>query len=186
MSWSEEEFEKLRNRDTRAFEKLYGMYKGKLYGYFLAKSGNDQDLAAELLSETFFSAINSIHTLKSASNIQGWLFQIAVRRYNDFLRNAYRTVGSDQAIDEAPSQERDAEMKVLEDEKIALLHDALGRLKPAYREILEMKYFAGMSEKDIASRIGKSIGAAEGLLFRARQALKKEMGSHAEYFREGI
>ena len=93
MTWTEEEFEKLKSGDTRTFEKLYNLYRDKLYKFFVMKTRGDQDLACELLSETVYSAIQAVRTLSSCKNIQGFLFQIAVRRYNDHLRRIYRWRG---------------------------------------------------------------------------------------------
>ena len=78
------------------------------------------------------------------------------------------------------------EEEMIEKEKIAVLYIALDRIKPEYRDVLEMKYFNDRSEKEIAAAVGKSVGAIEGLLYRARQALKKELGSNAELFSEGL
>ena len=184
MLWNDEEFEKLRNGDTRTFEKLYDLYKDRLYKFFVVKTGGDHDLACELLSETIYSAIQCVRTLKDARNIQGLLFQIAIRRYNDHLRRAYRSAGSE-CIDSFPdtaSEGRDEAL--IEKEKFTLLYTALERLKPEYRGILEMKYFNDRSEKEIAAEIGKSVGATEGLLYRARQALKNELGRNNDLFTE--
>ena len=186
MMWTEEEFEKLKNGDTRAFEKLYDLYKDKLYRFFIVKTGGDQDLACELLSQTVYSAIQAVRTLTSCKNLQGLLFQIAVRRYNDHLRRTYRSAGSDMMESFSDTSAAGREEEIIEKEKIAVLYIALDRIKPEYREILEMKYFNDRSEKEIAAAVGKSVGAIEGLLYRARQALKKELGSNAELFSEGL
>lgn len=186
MSWTSEELEKLKNRDTRAFEKLYESYKTKIYNFFVIKSGGNQDLACELLSETFYSALNSVSTLKNTNNIQGWIFQIAVRRFNDYLRSSYRAGDSVNIDDIVKSAPDDTEKELIEKEKIALLYVALDKLKPVYRDILTMKYFEDRSEKEIADKIKKSVGAVEGLLFRARQSLKKELGNCSDLFMEGL
>ena len=183
MSWTLEEFEKLKNCDTRTFEKLYEMYKNKIYSYFMVKTGRDQDLSSELLSETFFSAINSVSKLKNCTNIQGWLFQIAVRKFNDHLRSVYKTATSDY-IEYYSDPTPDKSHELIENEKIEVLYMALDKIKPLYCEVLSMKYLKGASEKEIALKTGKSVGAIEGLLFRARQALKKELGSHSDLFAE--
>ena len=185
MTWTEEEFEKLKSGDTRTFEKLYNLYRDRLYKFLVMKTGGEDDLACELLSETVYSAIQAVRTLTSCKNIQGFLFQIAIRRFNDHLRRAYRSAGSDaiEAFSDTSSEGHEAE--IIEKEKIAVLYCALDRLKAEYREVLELKYFSDRSEKEIASAIGKSVGATEGILYRARQALKKELGPDSDLFIEG-
>jgi len=173
--------DKLRRRDTDEFEFLYEEFKTGLYRYFLAKTGNSPDLASDLLHETFASAIESSHTLKSGANIAAWLFTIASRRYTDYLRKKYKSKEIPITDDCIFAAEENTERDFSRSEDISILYAALYRVKERYREILVMKYFDGMSDREISGKTGKSVKAVESLLVRARSAIRKEISGHRDY-----
>ena len=63
----------------------------------------------------------------------------------------------------------------LADERKRAVHRALGKLKKEYREVLWLTYFEGMSSKESAAVMKKSVHNIHTLLTRARQALKKQL-----------
>ena len=67
-----------------------------------------------------------------------------------------------------------------------LLTFALGKIKPNYKAVLEMKYIKGLTQKKIAESLQKTEGAIEQLLIRAKQALKNEISMlQNNYFKKG-
>lgn len=173
--------DKLRRRDTDEFEFLYEEFKTGLYRYFLSKTGNSSDLASDLLHETFASAIESSHTLKSGTNIAAWLFTIASRRYTDYLRKKYKSKEIPISDDSIIAAEENTEKEFSRSEEISILYASLYRVKKRYREILVMKYFEEMSDREISGKTGKSVKAVESLLVRARAAMRKEISGHRDY-----
>jgi RNA polymerase sigma-70 factor (ECF subfamily) len=172
---------KLRERDTEAFEVLYSDFKTRLYKYFLVKTGYSYDLSSDLLHETFASAIDSSHTLKPGTNIAAWLFTIASRRYCDHLRRHYKSNEISLPDDYIFTADENTEKDFSKKEEIAVLYCALERVKCRYREILVMKYFEEMSDREISDKIGKSVKAVESLLVRARAAMKKQLSEHRDF-----
>jgi RNA polymerase sigma-70 factor (ECF subfamily) len=61
------------------------------------------------------------------------------------------------------------------DEKLLMIKAAMDKLKPAYKEILNLKYTEKKSQKEIADILKKSRSSVESLIFRAKEALKKEL-----------
>ena len=166
--------EKLKRRDRHEFGLLYEEYKNRIYSFLYVKTGHNEDLASDLLHDTFASAIDSAHTLKSGSNIPAWLFTIAFRRFTDHLRAQYKSNGIANIDDYTIKADDNTEDEFSRQEDIASLHIVLSRIKVKYRDIVVMKYFNGMSDKEISERINKSVKAVESLLVRARESIRRE------------
>jgi RNA polymerase sigma-70 factor (ECF subfamily) len=68
------------------------------------------------------------------------------------------------------------EERAQRDEQAARLAAALERLPPAYRDIIQGRFFDGLAFTDLAARTGRSAGALRVLCLRAVERLRKEMG----------
>ena len=73
--------------------------------------------------------------------------------------------------DDAPTVEE----QYFADERKHAVHTVLGKLNPAYREILWLTYFEGLSNKECALMLGKNVHSIESLVSRARKALKDQL-----------
>ncbi|OHD27591.1 MAG: hypothetical protein A2Y34_18190, partial [Spirochaetes bacterium GWC1_27_15] len=170
MNLSKEEFVLLKTGDKKVFEKMYLYYKEKIYNFLLFKAMGNKEVANEVFSETFYSALTGIKNIKSPDNIGGWLCTIASRRFNDFLRKKYR---EKKYYDFTDRNNLDGVASIEEDDKSKslLFEIAFEALKKEYKDLIRMKYLEDKSQKEISDIIGKNEGAIEGLLFRAREAL---------------
>jgi len=175
MELTEIEFSSLREGDPKVFEKLYLHYEKPVYHFLLAKTGGDEEVVGEVFCETFLSALTSLATLKNSDNIQGWLLQIASRRLADHLRKAYRDRKRRRPLLPTDAAEEDVVRDVLGEEKKAMFILALDRIKPEFQRVLRLKYEDGKSVNDIASMMNVETTTVEGLLYRARQALKRAL-----------
>lgn len=184
MEFSDKEFKLLIKGDKKTFKRLYLYYKDKIFHYLVIKTSGDHNMANEIFSDTIYSALKSVNTLKNSKNIQGWLFMIANRRFNDYLRDKYKEEKKQNSINTDECYAEDTANEIIEKEKILTLNIALSNIKPEYSKILKMKYLEGKSQKEISTHMNKSVGAVEGLLFRARESLKKELHNSLELFKE--
>ncbi|MBN2547213.1 MAG: RNA polymerase sigma factor [Spirochaetes bacterium] len=180
--WTDNEFEKIRLRDPEAFEKMYNEYKLKLYNFIILKVNGDADVAEEILSDTVYSALISAPSIKSKDKVLSWLFRIANRRFCDYLRKKYR----DKKIKQSLEKERNdfvEENEENNDEKIVMMKSAMENLKPVYKELIKMKYIEDKSQREIAEHFNKSRISVESMIFRAKEALKKEI---KKIYREAV
>jgi len=174
--WTDEDLQRINLRDPDAFEKLYNKYKVKIYNYLIIKVNGDKDVAEEILSDTIYSALVSAPNLKDQNKILGWLLQIANRRFLDYLRNKYReSEKNEDSFDENSPGKNNVVEEIHEKEKVVLMNLALDKIKPKYSKLLRLKYYDDKSQKEIAKILKKSVSSVESLLFRAREALKKEL-----------
>ena len=72
------------------FEKIYTTYFRDVFLY-IRRLSNDEHIAEEITSETFFKAMNSIDSFRGDCDIRVWLCQIAKNCYYSYLKKAGRT-----------------------------------------------------------------------------------------------
>lgn len=72
-------------------------------------------------------------------------------------------------------EEETLEQSYIKDEQKIIVHRALGQLKPEYRQIIWLVYFEDFTNGQAAKIIGKTKHQTETLVYRAKQALKREL-----------
>lgn len=183
MSWTDQDFIKLKKRDPETLDKMYSLYKDNIYNYLLIKTRGNYTIAEDLFSETVQTAITSVHKLKNNKSLLGWLLKIASNKYNDYIRKQITEHKYLNKLDNEEAYTENYAEKIAQNEKTLLLEMAMDTINPKYKDILTMKYLEARSQKEIAAMTGKNIKAIESLLSRARSALKKELSKLSkEYF----
>ena len=177
---TEEDLNKIRKRDPEIFTNIYNEYKKKIYNFIIIKTNGNANAADEIFSETFYSALASAPNIKNADNILGWLLSIANRRLYDYINKENKNQDCIEGIINVESIEhnmiKSEQTEKNEDgEKLLMVKTAMANLKPLYKEILNLKYTEKKSQKEIADILKKSRSSVESLIFRAKEALKKEL-----------
>jgi len=167
----------IHRRDPVVFQKIFKEYNQQILNFLVVKANGDIDLAEEIFSDTFHSAIVSAPMLKDINKILSWLIRIANRRFIDFLRKKYRekkyTTGNDDYHEVADNY--DLTEKIVESEKVVMMNLAIENLTPKYKKLIQYKYKENKSTDEISKILGKSEKSVESLLYRARDHLKKEL-----------
>jgi len=167
--------------DQQAYATLLNNYRDSLYFMMLKMTNNPTD-ADDLTIEAFGKAFKNIHQYSPDFAFSTWLFRIAANNCIDFLRKNRRIQFSDGFIDDdeepdtdypstVPSNTLDPEEKVIEKQKISLMHEVVEKLKPHYRNLIELRYFKELSYEEIATELDLPIGTVKAQLFRAREFL---------------
>ena len=158
------------NGDSDCLAQIIGAYKDGLILY-LNSYVCDISLAEELTEETFVKLVLKRPRFSGDSAFKTWLYTIARHVAIDFLRRRRQDVSTEESM-ELVDQQANLEREFLKQEQKIQLHDAMKQLKPEYRQVLWLYYFADFSNKDIAKILGKTTHNVEMLASRARQALK--------------
>jgi RNA polymerase sigma-70 factor (ECF subfamily) len=169
---------KINQRDSAELEKLYHMYKRKIYNYLLIKTNGNIDTANEILCETFCSVLESAPKLKNTKNINSWLMQIACRRLNDYLRKNYRNKKYYKYFYPETYDENNIIEELETKKQILLVNNAIENIKPDYKKILKLKYIEKKSLKEISKLQKKSISSITSTITRARKEIKKQLTAH--------
>ncbi len=156
--------------NTEAFALLVDKYKERIFALVYAKVGQFQD-AEDLTQDVFLKAYKKLSTLRRWDNFYPWLYSIAVNRCRNFHRDQKGLVGAAYLADsdENHQADMDAHSEKLRNERV---HDALASLPEMYRQVLVLRYMAGMKSKEIAETLRVSPNAINQRLMRARAKLK--------------
>jgi RNA polymerase sigma-70 factor (ECF subfamily) len=170
-----------------AFNVLLERYQDKVFSYILFVVRN-QEVADDIFQDTFMKAIVTIQQGRYVENgkFQPWLTRIAHNLIIDFFRQTKNEncVSNDEVeydlfndvkLTEANVETKMVHEQVLDDVKLLIEH-----LPQNQKEVVFMRYYQGLSFKEIAEVTGVSINTALGrmryaLLNLRRLAVKKEL-----------
>ncbi len=166
--------------DPQAFIALYDLYFQRVYNYFCTRCA-DPCLADDLTAQIFQRLLEKIFQYDPRRGpFEPWLFGIARNLVNGYFRRQRFTWLPLEALKHAPaSGPALEEQAALADERAELLR-ALARLDERSRDLLSLKYYAGLAGGEIAALTGLSEGNVRVSLHRALQRLRAilEEGSH--------
>ena len=148
-------------------------YKDGLIFYLNSFVG-DLHIAEELAEDTFVKLGVRKPKDRGKSSFKTWLYAIGRHVAIDYLRRVRRNTVPLDACSDLPD-ESSPETAYLQEERKRLLHRAMRRLRPEYRQVLWLMYFEQFSHREIAAVLGKRVHAVETLAYRARRALKTEL-----------
>ncbi len=161
--------------DPAAFDALYRRYLARVYRYLRAHVGSD-DEAADLTQQVFLKALDALPRYRPrGAPFTAWLFQIARHVAADAHRRHRPTLAWD-ALPEAlhPLAEQEPEAAALRLEALAQLGTLLERLDARKRELLALRFAAGLTAPEIAKVVGKRPDAVKKQLSRTIQMLKEQ------------
>ena len=179
--------EKLRSGDSTAMEEFYNIYRNRLYALVLEQVGRDHAVAEDLVQEVFLAALSSLDKFRGDSQLYTWLRSIALHKLNDFYRRQAREprpTESSPDFDamkqlEQIGDDEPAPLTVMEFEEIRQsVHQALEGLPQDYQEVLVLKYLEEMPVLEISQVMGRSPKSVEGLLARARKAMRDNLAEN--------
>jgi RNA polymerase sigma-70 factor, ECF subfamily len=164
--------------DSAAFGNLYARYYERLLRFCLRRL-NDRHEAEDAAQEAFARAWKALPRFAGERRFYPWLTVIAGNICTDMLRRRSRSTPTD---DLELSTQHPVGVSIAEtsDEVILaavdgeLVNKALDRLSVRHRHVLAMREGSGWTYQQIADHEGVEIGTIETLLWRARQALKRE------------
>lgn len=157
-----------------AFQKVYEEYAKPVYRFLLSLAGSE-DLAEELLQETFYQAFQHIDRFEGRCNLYTWLCQIGKNAWIKECRRSkrYCELSWDELtiLESAPSLED----KAITKDEYRRVHKAIQRLEDPYRDVFVLHAIGGIKLKEIASIYGKSESWARVTYFRAKQQIAQEV-----------
>lgn len=173
----------LNNNDQQAYECLLNHYRDAVYFLMLRMTGNHDD-AEDLTIEAFGKAFSKLDKYTPEYGFSTWLFRIAANNAIDFKRRTRikqvsmegPQTGTLVNLKYMADKEPDPEHKLILEQQIKMMRQLVARLRPRYRNLIEMRYFEELSYEEIAQRLCLPIGTVKAQLFRAREFLSQCMG----------
>jgi RNA polymerase sigma-70 factor (ECF subfamily) len=169
---------RLQRRDPQALAELYDRY-GKMAYSLVLRVVRDTAIAEDLVQETFLRVWNRVHSIDSEKGSLGpWLLAIARNRAIDYLRSSAgrerKAVELDET-DHAPLYSG-MEADILISDQARRVKVAMEKLAPNYRAVMELAYFEGLSQSEMAVQMGQPLGTIKTWVRTALQSLRDELG----------
>jgi RNA polymerase sigma-70 factor (ECF subfamily) len=163
--------------DRDAFALLYHEYHDAVFRYLYRRVASDRHLAEDLTSETFLRALRRIDTFAwRGHDIRAWLFTIARNLAADHFGSArQRREVPMYELPEPRETLRSTEDEVLRVFEHYRLRAAVTELAPAKQAVIALRYWRGLPGRQVAERMGRSIGAVKVLQYRATQDLRSAL-----------
>lgn len=161
--------------DPRAFGALYDRYAMPVYRYLRTRVPTDDD-AADLTQQVFLRALDALPRYRHGrAPFSAWLFRIARNLATDARRRHRWTVAWDLVPEELhPAEPVGTEEAVLHRETLHQLQRLLLHLDPESREVIALRFMAGLTAREIGAALGKSEAAVHKRLSRTLRRLKEE------------
>ena len=169
-------------KNADALEVLYTRYSRIVYSFGLRIVGDPQ-IAEELLQEVFFRTWRQGALFRSSRGaFVTWLLSITHNMAIDELRKRNRR--PQKADSEEPEAllaamadtSQDIEEEVWLSSLRSTISDAMQLLPPAQRITIEMAYFQGLTQREIAERLGEPLGTIKTRMRLGIQKLREQLG----------
>lgn len=157
-------------RDPAAFAFLYDRHVESIYRYVYSRVGS-RAAAEDVTSQAFLSALEALPRYRHRGRFQAWLFSIARSKVMDHFRQqaaASQRAGADLLDADPPGDEVAAD-------DMQSLRVALRSLPEDERELLRLRYGAGLSFGQVASIVGRKEEAVKKAVYRLLARMRGSM-----------
>ena len=174
--------ERAQRGDRAAFGELYERYADDVYAYVLMQV-RDSNVALELTQEAFISAMRGIGRFRWQGSFAPWLLRIAHNQVANFWRSRsrepslVRLPADDAAEDALPelAMEQSTLDEFVLDVSPGQLTQAYGQLSVPQRQVIALRFGAGLSLLETAEAMGRTVGAVKNLQYKALGALRRHL-----------
>jgi RNA polymerase sigma-70 factor, ECF subfamily len=175
-----------------AFRELIRRYERPVFS-LIYRMVRDSTVSEDLAQDTFIKVLNHLDKYRPEFKFSSWLFKIANNVAIDHLRKRQLdTVSMDGSPHAATAAEAESSSFQLADqaespldelasrELGAIIEQAIGSLRPEYRNCIMLRHVEGRSYEEIAATLDLPLGTVKTYIHRARQQLREAL----EHLRE--
>jgi RNA polymerase sigma-70 factor (ECF subfamily) len=173
---------RLQRREPAAMAELYDRFGRLAYSVILGIV-RDSGLAEDLTQETFLRVWNRVHAFDAERGALGvWLITIARNRAIDHLRSV--TVRMERNVYELDVREHpslfvDMERDLVNTDHSRLIKAAIAKLPANQQKVIELAYYEGLSQAEMAARMVQPLGTIKTWVRSALKSLRDELGQVA-------
>lgn len=166
---------KAQKGNEQAFLQLFQPYEEDIYrmAFLYVKNPND---ALDVVQETAYRSFKQIKNVKEEVYFKTWLLRIAINCSLDVLRANKNSVQfyeeTEESIPEALQE--DIDLKVT-------LEGLMNGLNESEKSVIMLKYYEGLTFKEIGETLEIPLGTAKTILYRALENLRAEMEGDERY-----
>jgi RNA polymerase sigma-70 factor (ECF subfamily) len=170
---------RLQKRDPQALGELYDRY-GRLAYSLIYRIVRDAGIAEDLVQETFLRVWNRVQGFDGDRGaLGGWLLAVARNRAIDYTRSVAGRMSNAETLEENdhPSLYLDLEKEVLNSDQARRLRKAMEKLNANQRNAIELAYFEGLSQTEMAERMGQPLGTVKTWVRSGLKHLRDELAT---------
>lgn len=153
-------------------EQIYEEYFETINKYLFCLT-HDSDISEELTQETFYKAVNKIHTYKGKCKISVWLCEIAKNLWYDECRKNRKMIKTDQEELLVIQAIENLEDTVILNEEKMNLYKKMQSLDEQTREVMYLRITGELSFKEIGIILNKTENWARVTFYRGKQKIKE-------------
>ena len=169
---------RLQRREAAALGELYDRY-GKLAYSLIFRVVRDPGVAEDLVQETFLRVWNRAQGFDAERGALGpWLLAVARNRAIDYVRSSGGKMARgalELEYAEQPAVFVNFEADVLSQDRARRVRAALDRLNENQRHVIELAYFEGLSQTEMAERMGQPLGTVKTWVRTALKNLREDL-----------
>lgn len=159
--------EKIRSGSREAFAEIYARHRDSVYNYCVRLT-KDPESAKDAMQETFLRMHSGLSGLRNGTVLRVWLLSIA----RNFVFNSARNRELIDRLDHEPlSTDESPFESLLRKEERQTVKSLIESLQPAFREVIVLREYEGLTYHDIATVTGISEENVKVRIYRARKAI---------------
>ena len=168
------------NGDRTAFRRLHERFETILYSTIFKVLNNHED-TEDVLQEVFALVWKKAHMYDgSKGKPLTWANTMARNRAIDRYRSKQRRSLLGERYEDhvgviAEKSSSNTEAEVQRNETSEVLHAAVYQLTPQQREAIELAYFGGLTQREVAEQVGQEVGTIKARIRRGIQRLEKKV-----------
>ncbi len=156
-------------------ETIWNEFAAKL-GQFIASRVADPAAAEDILQDVFLKIQSRLDQLRDPAKLQGWLYLVARNAIIDHHRTRRETTEVPESLPAEPPA-HDVEVEDLK----AAFRRMIYSLPEPYRDALLLTEFEGLTQKELAERLGISLSGAKSRVQRGREQLKQRLLERCDF-----
>ena len=161
-----------KENNQNAFSFLLNFYWDDVYKFQLKRTNNEID-AEDITIESFAKAFEKINTYNHKYVFKTWLITISKNLHIDQLRKNKNKFDLNQLNENIQIKENSPspEDNLINEQKLKSLKSKINKLKPHYKEVIELKCFNELSYKEISIKLNQPINNIKVKVLRAKKIL---------------
>ncbi|MDE0590925.1 sigma-70 family RNA polymerase sigma factor [Halocynthiibacter sp. C4] len=161
------------NRDKAAFGALFDHYAARLKG-FVMRSGVSSGQAEEIVQDVMLTIWRKAEQFDpNRAQVSAWVYQVTRNRMIDMIRKERRPIPEE--LTQEPDPEPDASQSLALEQEATKLREAIQRLKPDQREIIERVYLGELTHQEISNQTGLPLGTIKSRVRLGLERLRHEL-----------
>ena len=142
---------------------------------FIRNQTHNSDVTDDILQEVFIKIHQNLHLLRDKERVAGWIFQIARNTVLNYFRTQKRNL-ENHAFHQVETEGENLFKENNLNEIVGIwLEEFKKDLDPKYQEALQLVDIEGITQVELANRLGISVSGAKSRVQRGREQLKQKL-----------